>query len=674
MSPSFDVNAQTAIDLEDARARVSIDLQTVRDYLFAGRRNWQNYERIENILRKEPVFDKSHRDFIGRVEAYKRALAITKRLTDLQRLYEWTKVETAQAMSILSEGLPVALHDLAFEPVFVGQGSSDLLEEYWDIVVHKGIQGCYLQTELGHGTNVARLETTATYLPNTQEFEIHSPSLTSTKWWIGGLGKTATHGIVQAKLILPGGKDMGPHLFLVQLRSLEDHTLLPGITAGDIGPKAGGGAAALDNGYARFDHVRIPRKNMFSKFAQVTEDGQYAKPLNPKHSFEGMMYIRASMVATAGWTLARAITIVIRYTTVRRQGGTDANGLERQVITYPSTYYRLLPILSRSYVFIELGRQTTKAFSTLRERIEEGDFAYLAEIHATLCGLKVLVSTATVKDLETARRAMGGHGYSAFAGIGRLYADYLPAVTYEGDNFVLDGQVVRAALKSFNFLSSAPNRPLGSHSNYLRLLKGGTSKRPVISGSTWQDSGAIIHLLEWRAALAVQNFASTTDEPDAGINQRLAKAITEAFVAAQVTEMIAGLKSLPQKEARAIGDLYHLYLLTVAEEALVDLFTFGLLCHGAEEADPTRGLRLAIKVNCSKLLPNAIGLADAFSFSDWALDSALGVFDGRVYEELWRRAQLEPLNQTDSTPGYEESLKPMLQEGRARASRLKSRL
>jgi hypothetical protein len=79
---------------------------------------------------------------------------------------------------------------------------------------------CYLQTELGHGTNVSRLETTATYLPDTQEFEVHSPSLTSTKWWIGGLGKTATHGIVQAKLILPGGKDMGPHLFLVQLRSL----------------------------------------------------------------------------------------------------------------------------------------------------------------------------------------------------------------------------------------------------------------------------------------------------------------------------------------------------------------------------------------------------------------------------------------------------------------------
>ncbi|KAF8833249.1 hypothetical protein BDN67DRAFT_1017771 [Paxillus ammoniavirescens] len=141
MTPPFDVNTQTAVDLKDARANVSIDLQTIRDYLFAGRLNWETYERIENILRKEPVFDKSQSDFIGRVEAYKRALAITKRLTELERLHGWTKAEAAQAMSILSESFPVTLHDLAFEPVFVGQGSSDLLEEYWDIVTHKGIQG-----------------------------------------------------------------------------------------------------------------------------------------------------------------------------------------------------------------------------------------------------------------------------------------------------------------------------------------------------------------------------------------------------------------------------------------------------------------------------------------------------------------------------------------------------
>lgn len=99
------------------------------------------------------------------------------------------------------------------------QGSDDLLKHYGSLIKHKGILGCYLQTELGHGTNVSRLETTATYIPEAEQFEIHSPTLTSSKWWIGGLGKTATHGVVQARLIL-GKNDMGPHLFFVQLRSL----------------------------------------------------------------------------------------------------------------------------------------------------------------------------------------------------------------------------------------------------------------------------------------------------------------------------------------------------------------------------------------------------------------------------------------------------------------------
>ena len=108
----------------------------------------------------------------------------------------------------------------AFASVIMNQGSPELVEKYGSLVVNRGIIGCYLQTELGHGTNVTQLETTATYLPTTQEFEINSPSLTSTKWWIGGLGKTATHGVLQARLILPGGRDVGPHLFFVQLRSL----------------------------------------------------------------------------------------------------------------------------------------------------------------------------------------------------------------------------------------------------------------------------------------------------------------------------------------------------------------------------------------------------------------------------------------------------------------------
>jgi acyl-CoA oxidase len=61
------------------------------------------------------------------------------------------------------------------------------------------------------------------------------------------------------------------------------------------------------------------------------------------------------------------------------------------------------------------------------------------------------------------------------------------------------------------------------------------------------------------------------------------------------------------------------YLLTTVESALVDLLSFGLLQPSNGE-DPSRSLRMAIKELCVALLPEAIGLSDAFGFTDWELD------------------------------------------------------
>ncbi len=62
--------------------------------------------------------------------------------------------------------------------------------------------GCYAQTELGHGSDVAKLETTATLDKTTDEFIINSPTITSTKFWPGDLGKFSTHAVVFARLII----------------------------------------------------------------------------------------------------------------------------------------------------------------------------------------------------------------------------------------------------------------------------------------------------------------------------------------------------------------------------------------------------------------------------------------------------------------------------------------
>lgn len=51
---------------------------------------------------------------------------------------------------------------------------------------HISCHGQILSSNYNHlGTYVRGLETTATFDPKTQNFVLHSPTLTATKWWPG---------------------------------------------------------------------------------------------------------------------------------------------------------------------------------------------------------------------------------------------------------------------------------------------------------------------------------------------------------------------------------------------------------------------------------------------------------------------------------------------------------
>lgn len=68
-----------------------------------------------------------------------------------------------------------------FIPAIKGQGTEEQQQKWLPLAYKMQIIGCYAQTELGHGSNVQGLETTATFDPATDEFVIHSPTLTSSK-------------------------------------------------------------------------------------------------------------------------------------------------------------------------------------------------------------------------------------------------------------------------------------------------------------------------------------------------------------------------------------------------------------------------------------------------------------------------------------------------------------
>ena len=117
------------------------------------------------------------------------------------------------------------------------------------------IIGCYAQTELGHGSDVQSLKTTATFDPKKDEFVIQTPSLDATKWWPGDMGHHANYALVFARLRIPDEdgevNDYGIAPFIVQIRNMDTHKHMPGVKTGSLGPKFG--YHEKDNGWMTFD-------------------------------------------------------------------------------------------------------------------------------------------------------------------------------------------------------------------------------------------------------------------------------------------------------------------------------------------------------------------------------------------------------------------------------------
>jgi len=242
----------------------------------------------------------------------------------------------------------------------------------------------------------------------------------------------ATHALVQASLIV-NSRNYGPHLFIVPVRSQTTMQPLPNVTVGDIGSKAFSGFSSIDNGFLRFNKVRIPRKNMLQRYSQVTRDGKFIAAKQAKLSYGSMITLRVSVVSMEAWNLARALTIAVRYTNIRRQFSSGKGGKEEPVINYSSVKFRLFPLLgvTFAYLFAAQGLLTTY-LEMVSELNTKGESTRLGEVHALSSGLKACATWDCLAGMEEARKVCGGHGFSAYSGIGHIWANGVASQTYEG--------------------------------------------------------------------------------------------------------------------------------------------------------------------------------------------------------------------------------------------------
>eukprot|EP01027_Heterolobosea_sp_BB2_P010705 GEZU01015685.1.p1 GENE.GEZU01015685.1~~GEZU01015685.1.p1 ORF type:complete len:358 (-),score=48.02 GEZU01015685.1:35-1072(-) len=340
--------ANSSQDLELERSRASFHVEQLTHFLDGSREATARKDKIRGIVQADPLL--SHPEntyFLSRTDQFKRALSVVHRMHQIRAEHNLTAEEFSILVESMGEIVPTIIQEWVFIPCLKSLCSPEQLRQWLPLAERYAMLGCYAQTELSHGSNVQGLETTATFIKESDEFELHSPTITSTKWWVGMLGKVSTHSVVFARLIIDG-KDYGPHAFMVQIRSMEDHKPLPGIIVGDIGPKFG--FNTVDNGFLRLDHVRIPRSQMLNRFAQVTREGKYIKTAkNDKAGYGSMVAVRTIIVLNTMSALAKAATVAVRYSAVRRQFPGPSGKQERPVLDYSMQQYRVLPYLAACY-------------------------------------------------------------------------------------------------------------------------------------------------------------------------------------------------------------------------------------------------------------------------------------------------------------------------------------
>lgn len=650
--------------LSKERSQSDVPVQELAQHLFPRDGFLGRQERILRILEKEPLFNKSKQMNLSRPERYRLGLARAKKLRRLADQHGWDVEDQIMSQYLCDDVSPYMVHVSMFITTVREQGDEQQ-RAYWLPKIEKWEAiGCYAQTELGHGSNVRGIECQARWDPKAKEFELHSPTLTASKWWNGTMGRTANHAIVVAQLLVPKSAESseyvnhGPHPFIVQIRDLKTHKEFDGIAVGDIGPKYG--YAPMDNGYMLFNHFRIPHSAMLSNYSRVDPNTcTYSTPANPAVVYGSLTAVRASIIMHARLIMARAVTIAVRYTSVRRQfQDRDANektAPELSVLDYPTVQIRILPLLATAFALHYTGAAMQTLYQNTRAQIDKGDFSKLAVLHAQSSGLKSLCTELAANSIETCRRAMGGHGFGGGSGFIQLNNDYLSKPTVEGDNWMITQQTASYLIKRMAAAVAGKGKPQDEVEQACRNWLSHEHESSASPLSIFDDDEQLVQAFHRRSRELTYRAYVEREVKKRSWNSLLIQLRKVSLAESQsilVTNFYKALNSSDSDLSPALrGHLQPLFRLFAFYT--MDAEARDFVKANAVSDEDLDMLPAKIQELMAQIRPHAVNLVDSWMVPDFLLDSALGRSDGKVYEDLFNRAhRLNPLNEVTFNPYY----------------------
>jgi len=258
------------------------------------------------------------------------------------------------------------------------------------------------------------------------------------------------------------------------------------------------------------------------------------------------------------------------------------------------------------------------------------------------------------------------------AGVSSNAADYVWQTTAEGDWILLMLLTARFLLKSLDKAmtggkdgKSLPTGPVA----YLAPLRdanfklGNVAPPKAEKPETFFDLQYLKKLFEYSALSAVvgvgkffqSKLASGLKFDDAwnAVALDLVGAVRSHCFNFLLSTFISAINECTVPEVKDV--LSKLCALFACSNILDDPQWTGLFARGQ-----LRLVKSAVVQLLDDLRPNAVAIVDAFDIPDRVLVSAIGRFDGNVYEALFAASQKSVMNKTDPFDGYKEHLQPRL--------------
>ena len=312
--------------------------------------------------------------------------------------------------------------------------------------------GCFMLTEMGHGSNVQGILTTANYIHSKRGFIVQTPVDIGMKFWIGNLAQTANMAVLFAQLIVDGENE-GVHCFVIRIRD-DDGNVLPGMTIGDCGKKMG--QNGVDNGWVVFNGLHIPRDALLDRFSSIDENGKFKSQIKKKSQrfaiqISALTGGRLAVSISASLATFAGCSIGTRYCSVRRQFG-DKTRPEYSIMEYPLVHSKIAQFNCSALVYFMVPTiilqewKYVDVFNLHDPRVKE--------LHSISSYIKVASTWSSSQALAKVRELVGGHGYSVYSFLPSLMNYTEVNITWEGSNEILIQQTAKNLLDEFNIFKT----------------------------------------------------------------------------------------------------------------------------------------------------------------------------------------------------------------------------